>query len=120
MGYCASNGHCNVPQEYKSDPALGKWVQSQRAAIKNGTLQRDRETRLTAIGFQAGRTIETWNEKFTKLEAYCASNGHCNVPQRYKTDPALGTWVDNQRTAIKNGTLQPDQVLRLSAIRFQA
>merc|ERR1712194_591433 len=118
--YCASNGHCNVPKGYKADAALGLWVNTQRTAIKNGTLQPNRETCLNRIGFQADPTNETWNANFTKLEAYRASNGHCNVPRGHGDDPALGGWVMKQRAALKRNTLKLDQVTRLNRIGCQA
>ena len=117
--YLASNDHCNVPRGYKVNPALRKWVNTQHTAIKKGTLQPDQVAHLNAIGFQADPLNQTWNGHFTKLMAYLASNGHSNVPRDYAADLVLGGWVSNQRAAIKNDTLQPDQVTRLDMIGFK-
>ena len=122
VAYRKSNGHCNVPQGYKTIPALKSWVDKQRTAIRNDTLQPDRATRLEIIGFKKDRASndEKWNRHFTKLVAYHESNGHCNVPQGYKADPALGRWVTTQHATIKKGTRKLDQVTLLNAIGFQA
>jgi hypothetical protein len=107
-----------VPHVYQADPALRRWVSVQRRALKKGTLKPDLVARLDRIGFQVDPLIEKWNEKFSKLEAYHASNGHCNVP-RYHAG-SLGRWVRYQREALKKGTLKPDRVARLNGIGFQA
>jgi len=117
--YHAGNGHCNVLRSYKADPALGRWVDKQRTALKNGKLNPDRIARLDAIGLQGDRQTETWNEQYSKLKAHHAHNGHCNVPLGYQADPALGQWVANQHTALRHGTLKPDRVARLDAIGLQ-
>ncbi len=44
-------GHCNVPQHWKENKRLGKWVNTQRTARKRGKLQAERERKLSEIGF---------------------------------------------------------------------
>ena len=36
-------------------------------------------------------------QKFVELQLYRQENGHCLVPKRYETNPALGNWVNKQR-----------------------
>jgi len=43
-----------------------------------------------------GKTIE-WIEMFHELERYHQKHGDCLVPQRYSSNPRLGSWVDRQR-----------------------
>jgi len=119
--YHAHNGHCNGLPRYKVDCALAQWIRNQRKALRNGRLKPERVARLNAIGFQAEpySHSEQWNQKFIKLEAYHAHNGHFNVPRGYEADTTLRQWVGTQRMALKNGTLKADRVVRLSRIRFQ-
>ena len=43
-----------------------------------------------------------WMHFYNKLVAYKAKHGSVEVPQRYKDDPALGSWCKNQREYYKN------------------
>ena len=61
-----------------------------------------------------------WSEQYRKLVAYNASNGHCNVPQKYPADRSLGQWVGTQRKALKKGTLKSSRAVHLNNIGFQA
>ena len=55
--YKEENGHCNVPTKYEANPALGRWVSSQRSKYKKkqegqeGTIEDDQVKRLEEIGF---------------------------------------------------------------------
>ena len=42
--------HCNVPQPYRENEALGNWLLTQRKDWKNGTLSDDRIKRLEELG----------------------------------------------------------------------
>jgi hypothetical protein len=44
--YCRRNGDCNVPTKYANNPALGRWVSTQRS--QNKDFQRDDSTRMNA------------------------------------------------------------------------
>ena len=59
-----------------------------------------------------------WDEKFGELLAYRQENGHCNVPKRYKPNPALGTWVLTMRQARKTGKLTTERKQRLEQVGF--
>ena len=44
-------GHCNVPQKWKENPSLGKWVSDQRKKWRDKKLRSEHVKRLAAIGF---------------------------------------------------------------------
>ena len=116
-------GHCNVPLQHKEEGVnLGSWVGTQRQAFKHGKLQPHRQERLEAAGFVVKpnfRQARTWEESFLLLGIYKTREGHCNVPMKYKEDGAnLGTWIANQRTLKKKGTLAPERELALEEIGF--
>ena len=56
------NGHTMVP---KADKRLGRWVQNQRAAFKNGVLKKERIAKLNNVCFfwQINR-IDLWLDRF--------------------------------------------------------
>ncbi|MBK1877594.1 helicase associated domain-containing protein [Pelagicoccus mobilis] len=45
------HGHCNVPQNWKEDKQLGKWVNHRRGDYKLGKLTDDMIHKLESIGF---------------------------------------------------------------------
>lgn len=46
-----ANGHCRVPQNWREDRRLGKWVNTQRTHFKRGKLKPSRQRQLDEIGF---------------------------------------------------------------------
>jgi len=51
VAYKTQHGDCHVPRKYPENPALGVWVNNQRAAKRAGTLSKKRIARLNALGF---------------------------------------------------------------------
>jgi len=43
---------------------------------------------------------------------------YTNVPQRYKEDPKLGSWVDTQRQSWKRGKIPDHRISKLDSIEF--
>ena len=62
--YRAIHGHCDVPTKYADNPALGRWVSTQRSQYKqmrNGEktqMTNQRAKRLNAIGFRWNMTTD--------------------------------------------------------------
>ena len=44
-------GNCNFPTKSKENPALGRWLTSQRADKKSGKIDKANERNLNEIGF---------------------------------------------------------------------
>jgi len=110
VGFKEDHGHCNVPQRYLPNKALGKWVHKQRQEFKKirskepSTLNIRRFEALRKIGFQcttSNRAEALWHKRFNELVEYQKENGHCNVPQKYPPNVALGKWVHRQRHEFK-------------------
>jgi len=108
--YRLSNGNCRVPARYKANPKLGRWVMTQRrqfTVLMQGlpsALTAERIQRLESLGFTWSVRPEpasTWNRRFQELKAYNAAHSNCLVPQRYRVNPQLGTWVHTQRRQYK-------------------
>ena len=128
-------GHCNVP--YSVDPSLGTWCKEMRFSynqIQQGkpakcNLSQDRIERLEEIGFKW--KVVDFDKNFEKrchdLEAYKKKFGHCNVPQRYSSDPSLGSWCSTMRLTYHqiqqgkptNRNLSQDRIKRLEEIGFK-
>jgi hypothetical protein len=83
-------GHCQVPRHWPDDPALATWVHVQRSRYQRGALQRDREERLTALGFELTPYHQSWETYYAALRSFRDTHGHCNVPIRSRANRALG------------------------------
>ncbi len=118
--YKDKQGNCNVPQRWKANEQLGKWVSQQRVRYKKGVLIVDQIKRLEDIGFEWERKGAYWEEMFTMLKEYKDKQGNCNVPQRWKANEQLGSWVNAQRQYYRKGIsiLSKDQIKRLEDIGF--
>ena len=118
LAFKEAQGHCNVPQGYKPNPALGEWVSTIRKSHKTGKLAADRKRRLEHAGFVWDSLENEWDRRFEELLVFKEAHGHCDVPNKYKPNPSLGTWVANMRTSHKAGKLAADRERRLEQAGF--
>jgi Helicase associated domain len=109
--------HCRVPQGYK-DKKLAKWVHHQRYFARRKLLRQERLQRLRDIGFTFEPYDSQWIARFEDLKVFLSSNGHSNVPSRYK-DRELARWVVKQRVAFRNGQLEDWKKERLATVNFE-
>ena len=112
------HGHCNVPNRWPDNPKLRRWVFTQREFFKNGTLNEERITRLTLIGFEWDILESNWKEMYSKLQVFKENIGHCNVPRNWPENQDLSHWVSTQRSRYRNSLLSADRVERLAQIGF--
>ena len=127
-------GHCNVPQQYPSNIALGRWVHKQRQDFKkaNGNFASEymakRFQALLDIGFEfetSNRAEALWHQRFKDLQEYKQIKGDCNVPQTYEPNKPLGKWVRRQRYEFmkmldgESSTLTKHRIEALEAIGFK-
>ena len=117
-----NNGHCNVPHRYLPNKALGVWVSTQRREYrkKSSCLTVSRIESLEKLGFQwctKNLIAETWKQRYEELVDFRQINGHCNVPNRYLPNMALGVWVATQRREYKKGILGKPSRLTASRIK---
>ena len=114
----AEHKHCNVPQRYQPNLDLATWVNKQRTTKMRGSLSRDRVRQLDELGFVWAPFETAWEDMFRRLLAFKEGHGDCNVPQRYRTNPGLASWVNGQRTAKSRGELSLERAKRLEDVGF--
>ncbi|WP_170067314.1 DEAD/DEAH box helicase [Malikia spinosa] len=96
------NGSCQVPVGYvaEGDIRLHLWIKTQRT-LKN-KLTTERRARLESLlGWTWDALSAQWEKAFEYLEEFASREGHCRVPQKYKTIDGyrLGQWVTNIRAS---------------------
>jgi hypothetical protein len=82
-------------------------------------LDPERETILTAMGFDWNPIATKWDAMFRSLEEYKKRFGHTNVPQKSREYPELAAWVANERyDKKKKKPISPPRAARLDALGF--
>ena len=132
------NGHVRVPQHYTKGERwykLGLWVRNQRAMYNRlmnmdsnvpnspdgdgftyNFLTEERIQLLNDVGFCWDVQEENWIEHFEKLLRFKEEHGFADVPSRYRHDPALSRWVQEQRR--NKESLTPERLKRLDELGF--
>jgi superfamily II DNA or RNA helicase len=114
--FVKEHSHCRVLYDYKTNDGyqLGPWVNTQRRLKDN--MDADRRQRLEALGgWSWSVQTDQWEKGFSRLKQF-ANEGHCRVPDSYKTDDGyrLGQWVREQRANKDN--MDADRRQRIEAL----
>lgn len=112
-------GNCRVPQDWKENLKLAKWVSTQRVQYARGKISRERIAILEKIGFDWDLGKATWDGRFAELCAYRERFGNTLVPVKWPENPLLGGWASSQRYKGKQGKLRKDYEDRLNSIGFE-
>jgi hypothetical protein len=115
----AEHGHCRVPQNYTTNPKLGRWVVGQRRFYSRGILTEERITRLESLSFEWNPYASDWEQTFALLESFKAEHGHCRVTPSFMSYPKLSRWVQKQRTNYSTGKLSSERISKLEAVGFE-
>ena len=99
-------GHCRVPRSYKTEEGyrLGAWVNTQRN--DKDSMRPDRRQRLEALsGWDWDPNLSRWEEGFSRLKHFSEREGHCRVPQSYKSEEGyrLGARVNGRGEPTSSG-----------------
>ena len=84
VAFKEENGHCTVPPIYEPNPALAKWVASQKAKHAKGNLPEDKLAKMTCIMHLLQKTwsSQTWVFRSTfpsstmRIFSLCAMGYH--------------------------------------------
>jgi hypothetical protein len=117
--FVSREGHARVPTKHKEgDYNLGKWVSHQRNNRDKGRLTSDNIARLEALPGWVWDPLQTaWEKGYQSLQVFVAREGHARVPNKHvEGNFKIGSWITNQKTALRKGRLSPDRVARLQAL----
>ena len=114
--------HCDVPAAHEEEGVkLGVWLDRQRTAHREGSLDAARQEKLKALGvvwdLPEERQHERWEHKFGLLRNFRGREGHCDAPTAHEEEGVrIGVWLASQRTAIRQGTLDAARRERLEVL----
>jgi len=136
--YKEKYGDCLVPKRRERNKQLKLWVDTQRKEYrlfkegKKSRMTKKRIEKLDGIGFKwkvdlSGAHVddEAWDHRFNELAAYEEKHGDCLVPQRYKPNKQLATWVKTQRKQYrllqegKTSSMTDERIAQLEDIGFK-
>jgi superfamily II DNA or RNA helicase len=112
-------GDCRVPQQWKHNRVLARWVQEQRRRYKRHQLSEERIALLNELAFDWSTEVFTWEERFEELREYKEKYGNTRVPVKWRENPKLGKWVVSQRRKKRTNTLNPVHEKRLTELGFE-
>ena len=119
VAYRERHGTCDMPHRLSADKRLATWVINQRVLRKDGVLSAEKIALLDRIGFNWSPKAHTWRSHYLALLAYREKYGDCRVPQQWRENKRLATWVGTQRNRRKRGLLDDDKIQTLDAIGFE-
>ena len=118
--YIEEYGDINrVPSDFRyGDFRLNVWLRAQRERKRKGKLSDERIEKLESIGFLWDKNQAFWKSGYDHAVAYLQEHGGTNIPQKYICDDGfkLGSWVTNQKTKLRKGTLSAEKVEKLKTI----
>jgi hypothetical protein len=123
--FLRANGHCDIPEGWKENPELARWVVHQRRLKRAGALREDRLRRFEQCGIdwslepRRSRTRDrAWDRLFAALKDFRKAHGTCDVPKHWPAHPKLARWVVRQRFMMRHCTIRPDRRTRLEELGF--
>ena len=116
--YREAHGNCDVPSQFKRNPALGRWVAAQRHKKKADLLTDDQVATLEGVGLVWVPGDVVWDGMLQQLREFKKNQGHCNVPEKWGPNPSLANWVHSQRHRKNKGRLAADRIRKLEKIGF--
>ena len=133
--YYEHYGNCEIPTKFKTKDgihydetgiALGRWLNNQRMAYKEGKMNFERIGLLEAINVRL--EIKDWQQNYNLAKTYYDHYGNCEIPNKFKTKDgihydetgfALGRWLNTQRTVYKEGKMNFERIGLLEAIHVR-
>ncbi len=118
--YREEHGDINfVPAEFEYEGFnINRWLHTQRNRYKAGKLSQDRINRLCGLGLKWSKNEAFWDKGYEYATKYKNEHGNLKLPKGYECEDGfkLKSWVNNQQSRYKKGTLTDMQVEKLMGI----
>lgn len=120
--YYEEHGNINISQkEVINGVWLGKWIVSQKKAMKEGKLTNEQLDMLKILPMEeVGRKDNLWWSMYEEAKKYYLKFGNLNVPMDYLTSSGkkLSDWIIRQRRNYKLGKMTLEHKEKLDDIGF--
>ena len=116
------HGHVKVPQDFKEDLELGRWVSRQRRRETQGELSKNKKQLLSSLGFLWKEDIarmreQSWENRYRELALFKRTHGHIDRLQVRRQHYQLGLWMETQM--LSQHRMSRTRKEKLNAIGFQ-
>ena len=100
------------------------WIAAQKAAIRNGMMNEDKQQMLASIGVVYGqfKRNNDWQENYNYVKAYYEQHKQLPVgvnSRQMSTGSQSGYWIGLQRKKLKDNTLSAEKVSLLKEIGIE-
>lgn len=119
---CLPIGESSIPLTTSVNSEF--WIAAQKAAIRNGMMNEDKQQMLASIGVVYGqfKRNDDWQENYNFVKAYYKK--HKRLPtgvnsQQMSTGSQSGYWIGLQRKKLKDNTLSAEKVSLLKEIGIE-
>lgn len=120
--YYEEHGNINISQkEVIQGVWLGKWIVSQKKAMKEGKLTHEQKEMLKTLPMEeVGRKDNRWWSMYEEAKKYYLKFGNLNIPMDYLTSSGkkLSDWIIRQRRNYKLGKMPSEHKEKLDEIGF--
>ena len=108
-----------VPVKFEYDGFnINRWLHTQRNRYKDGKLSQDRIDRLNNLGLKWSKNEAFWEKGYNYAVSYKNEHGTLKIPKGYECVDGfkLKSWLNNQKSRYKNGTLTNSQIEKLKEV----
>lgn len=120
--YYEEHGNINISQkEVIQGVWLGKWIVSQKKAMKEGKLTHEQIEMLKTLPMEeVGRKDNRWWSMYEEAKKYYLEFGNLNIPMDYLTSSGkkLSDWIIRQRRNYRLGKMPSEHKEKLDEIGF--
>ena len=118
--YKRSFGTANIPFDFVTDEQfkLGQWLTIQRKNYRKGSLEKQKRTRLEALGVEWNVFQAKWQTGYDHAAAFAKVYGHLNVKHQYRAEDGykLGVWISTQRERYREKRISEEEIRALETI----
>ena len=119
---CLPIGESSIPLTTSVNSEF--WIAAQKAAIRNGMMNEDKQQMLASIGVVYGqfKRNDDWQENYNFVKAYYEQHKQLPVgvnSQQMSTGSLSGFWIGLQRKKLKDNALSAERVSLLKEIGIE-
>lgn len=116
QNFIRENKRLPKSKEIYSSFKIGSWIFNQRSKMKNTTLKQDRKEKLELLNLWKWDNDDDWILNYNLLQKYICERNKIPASDEIYNNIKIGSWISNQKTYMKNGTLKHERFEKLDKI----